>query len=152
MNSLLPAYECTVRDEWIDYNGHMSEAFYVLAFGFATDQVMDHLGMGASYREDTSCSLYTVEAHIRYLDETSLGDQLSVTTTIVDAGTKKLHLAHEMRVDEQLVSTEEVLALHVDAGAGRVADFPEHVRSAVEKYRLAREAENPDWIGRKVGL
>ena len=34
-----------VRPEWIDYNGHLSEAYYVLVFGHATDAVMARLGM-----------------------------------------------------------------------------------------------------------
>ena len=32
-----------VRPEWIDYNGHLSEAYYVLVFGHATDAVMHRL-------------------------------------------------------------------------------------------------------------
>jgi acyl-CoA thioesterase FadM len=31
-----------VRPEWVDYNGHMSEAYYVLIFGDATDAFYDH--------------------------------------------------------------------------------------------------------------
>ena len=34
-----------VRPEWIDYNGHLSEAYYVLVFGHATDAMMAQLGM-----------------------------------------------------------------------------------------------------------
>ncbi|WP_081744984.1 thioesterase family protein [Arthrobacter sp. H14] len=94
-------YRCTVLPEWIDYNGHMSEAFYVLAFGFATDQVMELLGMGPQYREETGNSLYTVEAHVRYLSETGEGAPLTITTTVVGAGAKKLHLAHEMRTSSK---------------------------------------------------
>ena len=30
-----------VQDAWIDYNGHLSEPYYVLVFGHATDAVMD---------------------------------------------------------------------------------------------------------------
>lgn len=37
-------YRTTVKDEWIDYNAHLSEAYYVLVFGFATDAAMDELG------------------------------------------------------------------------------------------------------------
>lgn len=33
-----------VRDEWTDYNGHLSEPYYVLVFGDATDAVMDAVG------------------------------------------------------------------------------------------------------------
>ena len=38
-----------VRPEWIDYNGHLSEAYYVLVFGHATDAVMGRLGMTPEY-------------------------------------------------------------------------------------------------------
>src|SRR5699024_2052874 len=96
----LPVYLTEVREDWIDYNGHMSEAFYVLVFGFATDQVMDHLGLDSDYRDSTKASLYTVESHIRYLDEVALGSQLRVVPSLVGAGEKKLHLAYEMYVDE----------------------------------------------------
>ncbi len=34
---LAHTYEGPVKPEWIDYNGHMSEAFYVLVFGYETD-------------------------------------------------------------------------------------------------------------------
>lgn len=61
----LPLFRETVRPEWIDYNGHMSEAFYVLVFGYATDALMEGTGMGPACRESTGCSMYTVESHIR---------------------------------------------------------------------------------------
>lgn len=152
MNGSLPAYETTVDPGWIDYNGHMSEAFYVLVFGFATDQVMVRLGLDEGYRSGSGCSLYTVEAHVRYLDEVALGQSLSVTTTIAGAAAKKLHLAHEMHADGRLVATEELLALHVSSGAGRAVEFPEHVRPAIEQCRRAGEPAVPDWIGRAVSL
>ena len=41
----LTAWVEDVRPEWIDYNGHLSEAYYVLVFGHATDAVMARLGM-----------------------------------------------------------------------------------------------------------
>src|SRR5699024_9183557 len=53
----LPVYLTEVSEDWVDYNGHMSEAFYVLVFGFATDQVMDHLGLDADYRAESKASL-----------------------------------------------------------------------------------------------
>ncbi|MFD1210584.1 thioesterase family protein [Arthrobacter sp. GCM10027362] len=147
---VLPAYRCAVQPDWIDYNGHMSEAFYVLVFGFATDQVMDRLGMDQAYRAAAGSSLYTVEAHVRYLAETGLGAELTVTTQIVGAGAKKLHLAHEMRTGEQVIATEELLALHVDQNSGRSTPFPVPVLGSISRFRTGLEGEAPDWIGRKV--
>ncbi|WP_105036982.1 thioesterase family protein [Cryobacterium aureum] len=150
--SVLDSYHCTVQPDWIDYNGHLSEAYYVLAFGFATDQVMDGLGLDAAYRSLSGCSLYTVEAHVRYLAETGEGAALTITSTIVGAGAKKLHLAHEMRSGGTLIATEELLALHVDAGTGRTAPFPALVATAISDHQLPGSAAAPDWSGRTVSL
>ncbi|MEW2219839.1 thioesterase family protein [Streptomyces sp. NPDC006990] len=140
----LPLFEQTVRPEWIDYNGHMSEAFYVLVFGHATDAMMDEVGLGPAYREDTGCSLYTVEAHVRYLDEVAEGAPLTVRTHVLGAAGKKLRFAHEMSVGERTVATSELFALHV--GAEGSMPFPETVRARLD----ALVEEPPGWAGRAI--
>ncbi|NSC23248.1 thioesterase [Streptomyces albus subsp. chlorinus] len=141
----LPLFHETVRREWIDYNGHMSEAFYVLVFGYATDAMMDAVGLDPAYRERTGCSLYTVEAHVRYLHEVSEGTALSVRTRVLGVDAKKLRFAHEMRdEDGRTVATTELFALHV--GADGSAPFPDAVRG-----RLAGLVEEPpEWAGRAI--
>lgn len=143
----LPVYLTEVSEDWIDYNGHMSEAFYVLVFGFATDQVMDHLGLDADYRAESKASLYTVESHIRYLDEVALGSQLRVVPHLVSAGEKRLHLAYEMFVADRLVATEEIMALHVDQAADAVVPFSATIAEGIERIGTHR----PDWVGRAIG-
>ncbi|WP_328441625.1 thioesterase family protein [Streptomyces sp. NBC_00444] len=149
----LPLFQETVRPEWIDYNGHMSEAYYVLVFGFATDAWMEHAGLDAAYRERTGCSLYTAESHVRYLREVPEGAQLAVRTRVLGAAGKKARLTHEMyvvegpRAEPDPVATIELLMLHVDQGAGRAIPFPPEVRE-----RLAALAEEPPgWAGRSIG-
>jgi betainyl-CoA thioesterase len=148
----LPLFRETVRPEWIDYNGHMSEAYYVLVFGFATDELMERTGLDSTYRKRTGCSLYTVEAHVRYLRDVPEGAQLAVHTRVLGAAGKKARFAHEMyvvegpRAEPDPVATTELLALHVDQGAGRAVPFPPEVRE-----RLAALAEEPPgWAGRSI--
>ena len=62
--------------EWIDYNGHLRDAYYVLVLSYAVDDVMDHLGLDAAYRERTHCTLYTLELHMHYLHEVKSTDEL----------------------------------------------------------------------------
>ncbi|MDN6124291.1 MAG: 3-hydroxyacyl-CoA dehydrogenase NAD-binding domain-containing protein [Brevibacterium sp.] len=143
----LEGYRTEVIEDWIDYNGHMSEAFYVLVFGFATDQVMDQIGLDKAHREANTVSLYTVESHIRYLDEVSLGAALGVTAKLVSAGEKKLHLAYEMRVGDELVATEEIVGLHVDQEQGTAVPFSDDVRERIDRIRR----ESPEWVGRALG-
>lgn len=135
-----------VRPEWIDYNGHLTEGGYVFVFGHATDALMERVGLGPEYRESSGCSLYTVEAHVRYLDEVRDDAELEVLTRVVGAGGKKLRLCHEMRVNGALVATEEIMALHVDQREGRAVAFPEDVAE-----RIAAEVEEvPDYAGRAI--
>jgi acyl-CoA thioesterase FadM len=142
----LSTYRTPVREEWIDYNGHLSEAYYVLVFGFATDAAMDALGLGEAYREETGCSLYTVEAHVRYVQEVSRDAQLEVRTLVVGCAEKKLHLAHEMRVDGDVVATEEILGIHVDQGSGRATVLPEATRASAAEQTVGA----PTWVGRAI--
>ncbi|QEU90360.1 thioesterase family protein [Streptomyces kanamyceticus] len=152
----LPLLHRQVRPEWIDYNGHMSEAFYVLVFGYATDAMMIETGLHAGYRESTGCSLYTVESHIRYLNDVPEGAQLAVRTRMLGADAKKARFTHEMYVvddadadpaeDASPVATTELLALHVDQNQGRTTPFPDEIR----EHLTALTEPAPEWAGRSI--
>ena len=130
-----------VQDAWIDYNGHLSEPYYVLVFGHATDAVMDAVGLGPAYREANDASLYTVEAHVRYLDEVSAGSDLQVRSSVIGVTAKLLWIWHELWVDGRLRATEEILGVHVDTAAGRSSAFPEDVAARIAALRVAPPAE-----------
>ncbi|MEV4732772.1 thioesterase family protein [Saccharopolyspora sp. NPDC049426] len=133
-----------VRREWIDYNGHLSEAYYVLVFGFATDALMERIGMDSEHLKRTGCSLYTVEAHVRYLREVPPDSEMLITTRVVEVGAKKVRLCHEMVVDDVLRATTELVALHVDSEQGRTSPFPEDITEALN----SRLEAAPDYAGR----
>ena len=86
-----------VLDEWIDYNGHMSEGFYGLVFGMASDEYLIRMGFGESYRAEVGGSFYTVETHITFLDEIAPATPLAVDTVVAGADRKRVHLFHELR-------------------------------------------------------
>ena len=104
----------------------------MLVFGHATDAVIFGLGIDPPV---TGTSLYTVEAHIRYLDQVLPGARLEVRTSVIGVTTKLLWLWHEMWSDGRLRATEEVLAVHVDAAAGRSSPFPDELRQRIEALR-----------------
>lgn len=138
----------TVQPDWIDYNGHMNEAFYVHVFGRATDEMMIQTGMDAEYRERSGCSLYTAEAHVRYLREVSEGAELTVRTGVLGVDAKKVRLGLEMFAGgAEPVATTELLMIHVDQSAGRAAPFPDGVRERFAS--LTRRP--PEWAGRSIG-
>lgn len=134
---LLQLHHETVRPEWIDYNGHMNVAYYLLAFDHATDAVLDHFGIGKAYVETAGRSLFVVEAHLSYAREVTEGDGLRFDSRILGADTKRLHLFHEMRHagDGFLAATAEFMLVHVDMGLRRGTPFPPEVAE-----RLAESA------------
>ncbi len=116
MTDALAPYHATVLPQWVDYNGHMNEAYYVLIFGDATDAFYDHIGLNAAFREREKVSAYTMESHIRYLAETHQGDALHVGTRVLAHDTKRVRLHHSMwrASDNKLVAVIELIVLHVD--------------------------------------
>jgi acyl-CoA thioester hydrolase len=130
-----------VHADWIDYNGHLSEPYYVLVFGHATDAVMDEVGLGPEHRAGAGTSLFTVEAHVRYLDQVPPEAELEVRSWVIGATTKLLRIWHELWVDGTLRATEEVLGVHVDMGSGRSAAFSDAVRRLVTAATVAPPAE-----------
>src|SRR5215471_14022248 len=109
-------YHAKVVPEWIDYNGHMNVAYYVLAFDHATDQLFDQLGIGEAYRRATNDSLFALEAHVTYERELKEGDAFAIESRLIDADRKRLHIFHHMikSASGETAATMEVMALHVD--------------------------------------
>jgi betainyl-CoA thioesterase len=138
------SYRDRVRPEWIDYNGHLSEPYYVLVFGYATTQLIETVGMDAEYRARTGSSLYTVEAHIRYLREVKPDTELAVTTVVLDVGAKKVRICHEMRVGDELVATQEMLLIHVTES--RASPLPDAVGQRLRDYL----SPVPSYAGRAI--
>ena len=137
-----------VRPEWIDYNGHLSEGYYVIVFGHASDAAMAALGMTPAYLVETATSLFSVEAHVRYLDQIPPGARLEVRTSVIGVTAKLLWLWHEMWSDDRLRATEEVLMVHVDTAVGRASPFPDDLRARAEALRVAP----PEHASRRIAV
>ena len=141
--------------DWIDSNGHMNLAYYVVVFDLATDALFDHLGIGIPYREATDNSCFTAETHTIYEREVTLGDRLVVRTRLLDADAKRLHYFHEMfhAGDGFRACVQELISLHVDMGTRRTAPFPADRQAAIEAF--LRESEGvppPPEAGRRIAI
>lgn len=151
-NSPLEIYRATVRESWIDYNGHMNEGYYAVAFGDASDAYLIHAGFDEAYRRETGGTFYTVETHIRYLRELSLGDPLLFRTTVLGVDAKKLHLYHSLVHESEgfEAATQEAFLLHVDAQQVKVAAMAPDLHSAIEADCSRHAALNPEGAGRAI--
>jgi acyl-CoA thioester hydrolase len=148
-------HEESVRPEWIDYNGHMNLAYYVVVFDHATDALFDMLGVGSSYREGRNCSNFVLETHTLYERELAEGDRLRVISHLMAADTKRLHFFHEMFHADQgfRAAAQELLSVHVDLASRRSAAFPPDRTVAIEAMLRARTGMTPPrGIGRRIAM
>ena len=139
----LPIYRTRIAPEWIDYNGHVRDAYSALIASLAVDTLMDRIGIDARYREQSHCTLYTVEMHLHYLREIGADDGVQVMVRILGADEKRIHAALELVREEsrETAATCEVMLLHVHQGAtARTAPFPEAVAAAIAELRRTTAA------------
>jgi acyl-CoA thioester hydrolase len=123
----------TVPPEWIDYNGHMMDAYYFVAFTEATEALLDRVGLGAAYRAETGCGIFTVESHLCFARSVGAGERLRYRSQLLGCDEKRLHVFHRMTEEAggQEVATIELMLLHVDLAAQRVTPIPPQHRRAV---------------------
>jgi acyl-CoA thioesterase FadM len=141
-------YRTPVQPDWIDYNGHLRDAYYVLVLSLATDALMDRIGLDAAYRERTGCTLYSLEMHLHWLAEIKGSDTIEVDAHLLDADRKRLLVGFDVRVAgrEGSAATGEFVFLHFRQGASPgSAPFPPEVEAAIASLRPAPGA--PPWAG-----
>lgn len=144
-----------VRPEWVDYNGHMNVAYYVLIFDHATDAVLDRLDIGEAYRKRSGCSVFVAEAHVTYEREVGEGEQVEIASRVIGFDGKRLILYHEMTSPDEdgLVASNEVLCLHVDLEARRTAPLPADAASRIAAVAEAHaRLDPPRRAGRAISL
>ncbi|TKC81297.1 thioesterase [Trinickia terrae] len=151
----LAIYRDCVRAEWVDYNGHMRDAFYMLIFSLASDALLDHIGLDDAARKARQRSVYTLEAHLNYLHEIKEGTPVRVDVRLLAHDVKRLHLYLEMFAGEETepVAASEQMLLHVDTGGPKSIAFDPDVMARIEAMAAAHAALAPArYSGRTIGL
>jgi carnitine 3-dehydrogenase len=143
----VPAY-------WVDYNGHMSESCYLLAFGDASDVLFRLVGIDDAYRA-SGRSVYTVETHLNNYREAAEGDPYRITTQLLGVVEKRMHVFHAMYHGElgHVLATAEQMIVHVDMSVPRAAPFPPEILARLEQVRAAHaHLPIPQQAGRRIEL
>ncbi|MCB8876284.1 carnitine 3-dehydrogenase [Acidisoma silvae] len=148
----LRLYEGRVPAEWIDYNGHMTESRYLEIFGYTTDALLARIGMDDAMLAK-GFSYYTVETHLRHLDEAKQGEAFVATTQLLKHDDKRLHVFHSLfHEDGRLLATAEQMLLHVDMKAHRAAPAAPEVLSILDGIAASHcTLPVPDGAGRSIG-
>ena len=148
----LSCYQSDVLPAWIDYNGHMTEYRYLQIMSEATDVLLGRMGVDANYLAGGH-SFFTVETHIRHLDEAKLGDRLTVSLQVLQAEAKKLHIFQTVtQQDGVIVATGEQMCLHVNLQSSRAVPMQSPVAEAFAELAAAHQSLGmPEGAGRSIG-
>jgi len=155
----LLTWQGEVLPAWVDYNGHLNDAYYLVIFSFATDRFMDRIGLDAAGRAATGHTIYTLEVHLNYLLEVHQGVAVEVRTMVLGVDAKRVHIFHTLhrQDDGTLLATTEQMLANIDtsnpATGPRTAPFAPVV--AAQLLPLAEAHANlprPANAGRSIAL
>ena len=122
--------------EWIDYNGHMNMAYYVLIFDQAWENILNKFQMGGEKAEESKRTTMVVETRTTYDREVKEGDEVEVYVSYFDHDKKRLHLKCEMyeKKNKKLSATMENLSLYIDLDKRKVTEFEDEKVKIMDEF------------------
>ncbi len=123
----------TIENSWIDYNGHLNMAYYLVMFDRAFDAFHFALGTGPDYIKQRNMTLYTGQTKVDYLREVHQSARLTPTCQLLDFDEKRVHTWQELKhPDGWVAATCESLTLHIDMSGPRVTPFPDDILGKIK--------------------
>jgi len=123
--------------DWIDYNGHMNVAYYLLVFDrYGADRLNTIFKMGEESAKNTGMSTMIVENNIAYKRELKVDEEVDINLIYFNHDKKRLHYKFEMinKKDNSLSATFEALALYVNLKDRKVSEFEEEKISIMQNF------------------
>jgi acyl-CoA thioester hydrolase len=123
--------------DWIDYNGHMNVAYYLLIFDrYGADKLNTIFKMGEKSAKNTGMSTMIVENNIAYKRELKVDEEVDINLIYFNHDKKRLHYKFEMinKKDNSLSATFEALALYVNLKDRKVSEFEDEKISIMQNF------------------
>ena len=123
--------------DWIDYNGHMNVAYYLLIFDrYGADKLNTIFKMGEESAKNTGMSTMIVENNIAYKRELKVDEEVDINLIYFNHDKKRLHYKFEMinKKDNSLSATFEAIALYVNLKDRKVSEFEKEKISIMQNF------------------
>jgi|TARA_B110000977_G_scaffold187327_1_gene254299 acyl-CoA thioester hydrolase len=135
MSSALQTLQTPVIKDWIDYNGHLNDAYYLVIFTQATDALQNHLGLTLEHIKHTGETLFTVETHLAYVQQVGLGEVVTISSKILETDSKRMRIFHSMFNEQnQLLATVEMLLICYNLQAKKVTNFSDMMLQSLVNF------------------
>lgn len=159
VDKLLVTWQGPVEHAWVDYNGHLNDAYYMVIFSYAIDSLMARIGLDHAGRKALGHTIYTLEIHLNYVQEVHEGVDVEVRTQILGVDAKRIHLFNTLhrRDDGTLLATNEQMLSNVDNSNAQMgpktAPFAPEVSARLTPIAQAHASlPRPANAGRSIAL
>lgn len=126
--------EAVIPASFLDDMGHMNVAWYMHLFSNASMSFFSQLGMTEEYRQQTATGSFALQAHVRYLREVYVGNEVVLRTRTLGRSDKRFHFIHFMARGDDVAATCEFVATHVDMRSRRSSATTEPIAAAFDRY------------------
>ena len=128
-----------VRVADVNYGGHVANAAVLNFFQDARIAYLKNLGGYSEMNVGGGCGLILPEAHVRYLAEMFMGDELTIGARITELGRSSFRMAYRIERAGQATAEGETTLVCFDYAARKPRRLDgEFVKRVEEFERLAR--------------
>ena len=114
----------TVKEDWIDYNGHMNMAYYVQCFEESSDYLLENLNLGYRYAIEEQKGVFVIKCEIDYRKEIKLHENFIISLEELVCKGKKLIMGLKMlNTNNETIAEYEILNLNVDFETKKSSTF-----------------------------
>lgn len=123
-----------VRVADVNYGGHVANSAVLNFFQDARIAYLKNLGGYSEMNVGGGCGIILPEAHVRYLAEMFLGDQLVIGVKVVDLGRSSLRMAYRIERDGRATAEGETVLVCFDYPARRPRRLDESFAGRVREF------------------
>lgn len=140
---------------WIDMNGHVNVAYFVMMFDLGIDGFQAQVDLGEDYLDDCKMSTFAVQYHVHHLAEMMVAEKGYVNCQLIDFDTKRIHLFQTMHraSNDQQVAAMEIMLLNVDTNIRKAVAMPVDRLENLGRLETAHKAmPRPALLGKSLGI
>ena len=131
----------TVRVADVNYGGHVANSAVLNFFQDARIAYLKRLGGYSEMSIGGGCGIILPEAHVRYLSEMFMGDELIIGVKVIEIGRTSFRMAYRIERDGSATAEGETTLVCFDYGARKPRRLD---KEFVEKVRDLGSVERVD--------
>lgn len=144
-----------VKQEWIDFNGHLNAGYYFVIFDDSVTDFMEFVGLTRAFRDEHQVTTYSVEGHITFERELRLGEPIEIRSQLLEWDAKKFHYINVMHhgTEGWIAATNELMSMHVSQETRRSAPMAPQIQDRLAAIDAVHSnMPIPPQVGRVIGI